>query len=332
MSSPWGQLPVAAPADRGEGMRGNGAPRAASLKGHLEQVERRREQIAKAWLVDVIRERPLGEVERMPMSWASRELPELISDILAAVGEPGPAHISREGLARAARLAQLRGEAAPALLSREVAALHAALLSSLREQVSDADPDLFAEAAQQLASVFGVISGTAVDALFEQTEAGRDPPTGLFRAGHMRHRLEQLVAAARRYEQPFALVLLDIEGPGARGEPDQLGREGVLTVVAAALRESIRLVDEAFRLEDDELCVLAPNQRTEDGERMAERLAAMLASLEAAGGLRITISAGVVSCPEHGEDPERLLRQADTAMWRARATGRSVMLGGLQDR
>jgi GGDEF domain-containing protein len=65
---------------------------------------------------------------------------------------------------------------------------------------------------------------------------------------------------------------------------------------------------------------------------MAQRLAEMLAALESAGGLRITTSAGVVSCPENGDDPERLLRQADTAMWRARATGQAVTVGGLQDR
>ena len=48
----------------------------------------------------------------------------------------------------------------------------------------------------------------------------------------------------------------------------------VLAVVAAALRDSIRLMDEAYRLEDDELCVLAPNQGTGDGVEMAHRLSA----------------------------------------------------------
>jgi diguanylate cyclase (GGDEF)-like protein len=153
----------------------------------------------------------------------------------------------------------------------------------------------------------------------------------LFRPGEMRLRLDQLIESNRRYGQPFALVLLDIEGPGAGGMAEQVGWEGVLTIAAAALRESIRLVDEAFRLENDELCVLAPSQTTEDGARMAERLAGNLASLEAAGGLKITVSAGIVSCPEHGDDPERLLRQADTAMWRARATGRLVTIGSMQD-
>ena len=46
---------------------------------------------------------------------------------------------------------------------------------------------------------------------------------------------------------------------------------------------------------------------------------------------RITVSAGIVACPEHGEEPSQLLHAADTAMWRARATGQPVTVAGLQD-
>ncbi len=101
---------------------------------------------------------------------------------------------------------------------------------------------------------------------------------------------------------------------------------------APALRDSVRLVDETFRLEEDALCVLAPNQTTIEGVQMAERLLGMLDELEAAGGLKITVSAGVVACPEHGSGAEALLRKADEAMWRARAVGQPVGVGALQDR
>jgi diguanylate cyclase (GGDEF)-like protein len=106
----------------------------------------------------------------------------------------------------------------------------------------------------------------------------------------------------------------------------------VLASAAAALRDSIRLVDEAFRLDNDELCVLAPNQNSSEATEMARRLARMFARLEQDGGLGISMSAGVVSCPEHGEEPEHLLRHADIGMWRARATGRRITVGVVQDR
>ena len=60
---------------------------------------------------------------------------------------------------------------------------------------------------------------------------------------------------------------------------------------------------------------------------MSERLLLKLDELEAAGGLPIGISAGVVACPEHGSDADGLLHKADEAMWRARAVGQPVGVG-----
>jgi diguanylate cyclase (GGDEF)-like protein len=205
------------------------------------------------------------------------------------------------------------------------------MLASLREELVDADAELFADAAQRLSEAFGVVTATAVDALVERAAADRDTLTSLYGEEQMRHRLDQLLALHNRYGHPFSLVLLDAEGPGTR-EDGECGPETVITVVGAALRESIRLADEAFRLEGSALCVLAPNQSTVDGVRMAQRLSGVLAERQAAGGLRVTISAGVSACPEHGTSATRLLREADAAMWRARSLGQPVGVGELQDR
>jgi diguanylate cyclase (GGDEF)-like protein len=109
-----------------------------------------------------------------------------------------------------------------------------------------------------------------------------------------------------------------------------VGKETALAVVAAALRDSVRLVDETFRIEDDGICVLAPNQDTVGGVQMAERLLTLLDELESLGGASIGISAGVVACPDHGDDADSLLREADQAMWRARAVGQPVGVGPLR--
>jgi len=76
--------------------------------------------------------------------------------------------------------------------------------------------------------------------------------------------------------------------------------------------------------------VLAPGQDTVGGVQMAERLLSRLDDLERAGGLRIGISAGVVACPEHGNEADRLLHKADEAMWRARAVSQPVGVGALE--
>jgi diguanylate cyclase (GGDEF)-like protein len=153
----------------------------------------------------------------------------------------------------------------------------------------------------------------------------------LYQPGQMRRRLDQMIETHQRYGHPFCLAVFDVSGPATRNG-DRGQDDSALTVVGAALRENVRLVDESFPLEEEALCVLAPNQNTVGGVRMSERLLAALAELEAAGGLPIEIAAGVAACPEHGAEAEGLLRKADEAMWRARAVGQPVGIGLLQDR
>ena len=237
-------------------------------------------------------------------------------------------------------------------LALKVSALHADLIGRLRDELGT-DTEAFAAATQRLAADFGGVTASAVDAVSPAADpaiglrASAEAPVprgpsaapgephelaSLYHPGHMRRRLEQLVETNHRYGHPFGLVVFDASGPDARNGGPAGGTETVLSIVGAALRDSIRIVDEAFRLEEDAICVLAPNLRTVEGMQMAERLLARLEELERAGGLRISIVAGVVACPEHGADAEELLRKADAAMWGARAVGQPVGMGVLQDR
>lgn len=245
-------------------------------------------------------------------------------------------------------------------LALKVSELHADLLSSLHEEIGT-NGTRFAEAAQRLAEEFGSVTAAAVeaahgsggsqgdarrsnsgeapsdvpltpaDAVIASVEQEAEELPSLYQPGHMRRRLEQLLETNRRYGHPFGIAVFDAAGPDTRpGGAD--GRETVLAIVGAALRDSIRIVDEAFRLEEDAICVLAPNLQTVEGVQMCERLLGQLDELERAGGMRIAISAGVVACPDHGAEADELLHKADAAMWRARALGQPVGVGALQDR
>jgi diguanylate cyclase (GGDEF)-like protein len=244
-------------------------------------------------------------------------------------------------------------------IALKVSAIHADLLGSLHEEIGTSQR--FGEIAQRLAGDLGGVTAAAIEAAEVSGErradarpsnSGEAPATAppapppdavplaaeqtelpsLYRPGHMRRRLEQLLETNRRYGHPFGLAVFDASGPGTRPGDVAGGQETVLSIVGAALRDSIRIVDEAFRLEEDALCVLAPNLRTVEGVQMAERLLRQLDELERAGGLRISVAAGVVACPDHGTDAEELLHKADAAMWRARAVGQPVGVGALQDR
>ncbi|MGH2981026.1 MAG: GGDEF domain-containing protein [Solirubrobacterales bacterium] len=295
----------------------------SALRAQLAKVDRSREQIAKAWLVDVILNTDLSEVDQTPISWATGELPQLISDILMALSSEEQALDG--AVQRAARLADQRGAStSPAQLTREISYLHSSLLATLRMEFAESDPKLFAELAERLAALFTRIGGYTVDALTQRTAAG--DPTAVRNSSQVKHRLQQMVALTQRYGSPFALLVLDVEGPGARNGDQAMG------VVSHAIRGSIRLMDEAFQTDGDGLWVLAPNQTADSAAQMAHRLNEILTRLERASGLRVTVSTGVVGCPEHGEEADRLLHAADTAMWRARATGRPFLVAGLQDR
>jgi GGDEF domain-containing protein len=230
-------------------------------------------------------------------------------------------------------------------LALEVSAQHVALLEKLRQELGH-DPAALAEAAERLAAEFGPVTATAVEAVAGTAaaapnaadpapEATEPPPAqselaSLYQPGHMRRRLNQLIETNRRYGHPFGLAVFDASGPGTRGSAVPGGEETVLAILGAALRDSVRLVDEAFRLEEAAICVLAPNLRTVEGVQMAERLLGQLDELERAGGLRIVVAAGVVACPDHGADADGLLSKADAALWRARAVGQPVGVGALE--
>ncbi len=227
------------------------------------------------------------------------------------------------------------GSGSPAgRIAREVSSLQASLLAKLREELDGAEADGFADTAERLAADFGAVAATAVDAAYEQAPAPaldeHRELASLYRPGHMRRRLEQLAETNRRYGHSFALAVFDASGPDTRNGDGEAGQETVLAIVGAALRDSIRIVDEAFRLEEDAICVLAPNLGTVEAVQMAERLLGQLDDLERAGGLRIAVSAGVAACPEHGADIDGLLHKADEAMWRARALGQPVGVGALE--
>src|SRR2546430_54036 len=216
-------------------MGDNGSRTEAALRAELAKVERSRERIAKAWLVDVILNSDLSDVERMPLTWAASELPPLISDILSALSSDDRG-AAAAALDRAARLAKLRGASTPpAQLSREISYLHSALLATLRLETASTEPALFAEATERLAALFTRISGHTIDTLTREA-GGTEPDSGLLGGGQMENRLEQMIAATKRYGSPFALLVLDIDGPGARNGAEAMG------LVSHAVRARTRLM------------------------------------------------------------------------------------------
>jgi diguanylate cyclase (GGDEF)-like protein len=309
------------------------------IRGPLARLDRSRDELAKAWLVRLIERASLDEISELPTEQIARELPELITDIVGSIASTNgdPYELSEQQTQRAAALAGLRGsrETSPADVARDIAALQAVLVRALRDELSESDPERFADAVERLADATGAIQAAAVEELVRsrsrelESQANTDPLTGLGNLRHLQRELAQMLEMQKRYGHPFGLLLMDIDG--LKRVNDSQGHQAgdrLLMQVAMALQRSIRSVDVAARLGGDEFCVLAPEQEPEAAALLGERLAtAVVEEVSVPADPPVGLSIGVVSCPEHGQDAEALIDAADRAMYRAKAAGDNVAMG-----
>lgn len=304
------------------------------MDASLTRLESARDDLARRWLLRVIERSSLEEIAGLPIERIARELPALVSEVLrVAAGEPqdGP-EAAGEGRV-AALLADLRGgeQADPVELARDVAALQSVTVDAVGSSLSDPGARAALATVDRLSNALYAILGEAVAELAERRSLeleGRsdtDALTGLPNARQLGRQLAQLVAIEQRYGHPFALLVLDLEG--LRRISDARGREAgdrTLAGAAAVVRDAVREADTVARLDGDELCVLVPHQTAAGGRALGERLAQVVGRLEDPKGVRVELAIGVVGCPEHAVQPERLLELADEAMYRSKASGETV--------
>jgi diguanylate cyclase (GGDEF)-like protein len=310
-----------------------------AITGPLARLDRSREELAKAWLVRLIERASLEEIKELPTERIARELPELISDLLGAMSRNGsePIELDEEQVRRAAALAALREsrESAVADLARDVAALQSVLVRALRAELGESDPDAFMQAVERLAEAAGAVQAAAVEEHVRnrsrelEAQANTDPLTGLYNLRYLQRQLHHLLDLAKRYDQSFAVLLMDIDGLKRINDAHgHAAGDRLLMQVAMAITRSIRSVDTAARIGGDEFAVLAPHQDASHGAQLGERLASAVEGEVAAPDVpAVSISIGVVSCPQHGDDPEALMDLADRAMYRAKAGGDRVTVG-----
>ena len=148
-----------------------------------------------------------------------------------------------------------------------------------------------------------------------------DPLTGLPNRLMLSRQIEQEVARARRGPGACAVLLLDLDG--FKEVNDTLGHghgDALLRTLGARLPGLVRAEDTVARLGGDEFGVLLTGPvDAADAVGVTERLRTGLAAPIPVGGLRIAAAASVgIALSEAGDDPERLLRRADVAMYRAK--------------
>jgi diguanylate cyclase (GGDEF)-like protein/PAS domain S-box-containing protein len=156
--------------------------------------------------------------------------------------------------------------------------------------------------------------------------AATDSITGLANHHAFQERVPADMKRARRHHRPLSLVLLDIDHfkavNDAHGHP--VG-DRVLADVARRLRDNAREDELVARVGGEEFAWLIPETDVHGAYRAAERLRRQIEATPFHEVGRLTVSAGVCSCPPgHDLDAEDLVRMADRALYRAKENGRNT--------
>jgi diguanylate cyclase (GGDEF)-like protein len=157
--------------------------------------------------------------------------------------------------------------------------------------------------------------------------ATHDGLTGLPNRSMFSQLLSFSIRAAERYQRHCAVLFIDLDR--FKIVNDSLGHavgDALLIEVAARLRSNVRASDVVARLGGDEFVVVL-NEVTESGQvaAVARSLLSVLSNPLELNGIecRVTASIGIAMFPEDGTDEQTLTKNADIAMYLAKAEGKN---------
>ncbi|MEY8875297.1 MAG: putative bifunctional diguanylate cyclase/phosphodiesterase, partial [Leptothrix sp. (in: b-proteobacteria)] len=140
-------------------------------------------------------------------------------------------------------------------------------------------------------------------------------------------RLGHMLIEAERDRQPVGVLFIDID----RFKPvnDTLGHaigDALLIQIAGRLTAAVRSADTVGRLGGDEFAVALALSHADDAGMVAQKIVTALATPFTLGPHQVYVSAsiGISVFPGDGRDADTLLKNADTAMYRAKEAGRNT--------
>ncbi len=157
-------------------------------------------------------------------------------------------------------------------------------------------------------------------------QAYHDILTELPNRNLFKDRLELAMLQARRNQTAVALLLIDLDR--FKLINDTLGHEvgdDLLRETAARLQTNMRPCDTLSRVGGDEFTIILPEiDSTQDATQIAARcLASMRLPFMLAGQtLHVTASIGIAMHPQHGQNADDLLKNADIAMYHQKSNGK----------
>src|ERR1043166_805013 len=157
--------------------------------------------------------------------------------------------------------------------------------------------------------------------------ATSDHLTSLFNRGYVEDRLSMELSRASRYGKMLTLAVVDADRFKSLNDTHgHAAGDIVLKKISRLLRESFRQSDTVGRYGGEEFVVLLPETDIETALRKIESLRELVANTPMEIGphgqaVQVTISAGLASFPQDGEDAAELFAAADQRMFAAKREG-----------
>ena len=152
--------------------------------------------------------------------------------------------------------------------------------------------------------------------------------TELYNHRYFQDTLRKQIDTARRYNQPFSLIIIDIDF--FKNFNDSYGHQAgdaVLKEVAQILKRNTRAIDFVCRYGGEEMSIILPFTDKEEAQFNAERICKAVSSkvfkLPNNVECNVTISLGVATFPENGDTPQKIIEHADKALYWAKEHGRN---------
>ncbi|HEY6483070.1 MAG TPA: DUF484 family protein [Steroidobacteraceae bacterium] len=195
---------------------------------------------------------------------------------------------------------------------------------------------------RELASDFlahmGVVAAICVENAVNRARLVRsgmtDFLTGFHNRRYLHARLCEELARAQRERHPVACLMIDVDHfKRINDQYGHLAGDAVLREVARRIDDEMRLSDTGARFGGDEFAIVLPHGALTDGEKVAGRVLRAVneqpITIGSRNSERVTLSIGVATaCPsaEGTRDykilAERLIAEADAALYRAKSAGR----------
>ncbi len=159
----------------------------------------------------------------------------------------------------------------------------------------------------------------------------RDGLTGLYNHRYFQEFLAMEIARSPRHEKGFCLIFMDVDN--FKHYNDTNGHQegdNLLRSLAMILNNRFRKMDLVARYGGEEFVVLLPDTEHEEAEHLAEEIRQHIAEYpfrnrESQPSGKITVSMGVSSFPENGDEPITLIKEADEALYEAKQNGKNMV-------